>query len=124
MASPERVQDVFSKIAALSPVDRPAAIERECGQDEELRRRVEALLHARDDAKPFRALANILLIIGCLGATITCLATAIAAVDFYRQGHLISGLACFPFGFLMAAANAVLFWRVFSLSTQRQKETQ
>jgi eukaryotic-like serine/threonine-protein kinase len=52
---PGRVQAVF--LAALEPetlADRAAVLDRECAADEELRRRVEALLIAHD--KPHRLL--------------------------------------------------------------------
>jgi serine/threonine protein kinase/tetratricopeptide (TPR) repeat protein len=42
------VQSVFQAVAELPPAERAAVLERECGGDAELRRRVEALLQAHD----------------------------------------------------------------------------
>jgi eukaryotic-like serine/threonine-protein kinase len=44
---PKRVQAVF--LAAVEQADRAAILDRECGGDAELRRRVEALLNANDE---------------------------------------------------------------------------
>jgi WD40 repeat protein/serine/threonine protein kinase len=46
----QRVQGVFQAVAELPPAERAAALERECGDDAELRRCVEALLKAHDDS--------------------------------------------------------------------------
>ncbi len=46
----QRVQGVFQAVAELPPAQRAAVLERECGDDVELRRRVEALLQAHDDS--------------------------------------------------------------------------
>src|SRR6516164_3202758 len=46
----QRVQGVFQAVAELPTAERAAALERECGDDAELRRRVEALLKAHDDS--------------------------------------------------------------------------
>src|SRR6516162_6743870 len=46
----QRVQGVFQAVAELPPAERAAVLERECGGDAELRRRVEALLKAHDDS--------------------------------------------------------------------------
>jgi tetratricopeptide (TPR) repeat protein len=46
----ERVQGVFQAVAELPPAERAAALERECGDDAELRRQVDALLRAHDDS--------------------------------------------------------------------------
>jgi serine/threonine protein kinase len=46
----QRVQSVFQTVAELPPAERAAVLERECGDDAELRRRVEALLRAHDDS--------------------------------------------------------------------------
>ena len=47
---PERIQSIFlAAVEHVSPADRAAVLDRECGPDVELRRRVEALLHAHDD---------------------------------------------------------------------------
>src|SRR5262245_31832328 len=42
----KRLKDLFATASELSPDDRPAYLERECGADSELRERVEALLRA------------------------------------------------------------------------------
>jgi eukaryotic-like serine/threonine-protein kinase len=47
---PKRVQAVFVTAIDCDPVDRAAALDRECSNDAELRRRVEALLEAHDQA--------------------------------------------------------------------------
>jgi WD40 repeat protein/serine/threonine protein kinase len=52
-ADPKLVQDAFLRLAALSTAERPAALERECGADAELRRRLEALLKAHDEADSY-----------------------------------------------------------------------
>jgi WD40 repeat protein/serine/threonine protein kinase len=46
----QRIQGVFQAVADLPTAERAAALERECGHDVELRRRVEALLKAHDDS--------------------------------------------------------------------------
>jgi tetratricopeptide (TPR) repeat protein/tRNA A-37 threonylcarbamoyl transferase component Bud32 len=46
----QRIQSVFGAVAELPPAERAAVLERECGDDAELRRRVEALLKAHDDS--------------------------------------------------------------------------
>jgi WD40 repeat protein len=46
----QRVQGVFQAVAHLPPAERAAVLERECSDDAELRRRVEALLKAHDDS--------------------------------------------------------------------------
>src|SRR6516164_5439177 len=46
----QRIQGVFQAVAELLPAERAAALARECGDDAELRRRVEALLQAHDDS--------------------------------------------------------------------------
>ena len=61
-------------------------------------------------------LADTLLYVGFAGAIITCVATAGLAVYAFVDGSILGGLLCFPCGFLMAAANAMLFWRVLDLS--------
>src|SRR5262249_10693136 len=54
MASdPKRVQAVFLAAAELPASDRVAILNRECGSDVELRRRVEALLQANDQPGRF-----------------------------------------------------------------------
>jgi serine/threonine protein kinase/Flp pilus assembly protein TadD len=45
----QRVQGVFHAVAELPRAERAAALNRECGNDAELRRQVEALLQAHDD---------------------------------------------------------------------------
>src|SRR5262249_20159575 len=45
----ERMQKVFQAAIELPPAERATVLERECGRDLELRRRVEALLLAHDD---------------------------------------------------------------------------
>src|SRR5262245_48927141 len=52
-ADPKLVQDVFLRLVALPLADRPAALERECGPAAELRRRIEALLRAHDEADSY-----------------------------------------------------------------------
>ena len=46
----ERIQSVFQAVAELTKAERAAALERECGDDAELRRCVEVLLKAHDDS--------------------------------------------------------------------------
>src|SRR5215467_13245069 len=46
----QRVQGVFQAVAELPPTERAAVLERECGDDAELRRCAEALLQAHDDS--------------------------------------------------------------------------
>src|SRR5262245_41569611 len=46
----QRIQSVFQAVAERPPAERAAVLERECGDDAELRRRVEALLRAHDDS--------------------------------------------------------------------------
>jgi serine/threonine protein kinase/Flp pilus assembly protein TadD len=53
----QRVQSVFQAAAGLAPAERGAALARECGDDAELRRRVEALLRAHDDSGELPAAA-------------------------------------------------------------------
>jgi eukaryotic-like serine/threonine-protein kinase len=51
---PKRVQAVFLEAVNYhDSVEREAILHRECGQDEELRRRVEALLRAHDQFNDF-----------------------------------------------------------------------
>jgi serine/threonine protein kinase/tetratricopeptide (TPR) repeat protein len=45
---PKHVQSVFLSLAEVAAADRPAALDRACGDDVELRQRVEALLKAHD----------------------------------------------------------------------------
>src|SRR5262249_34336649 len=47
-SDPQRVQAVFVAALEQPAADRPALLDRECGADSELRRRVEALLKAHD----------------------------------------------------------------------------
>jgi hypothetical protein len=52
--NPRRVQAVFLEAADYhDPVDRAAILDRECSNDPELRRRVEALLRAHDEFNSF-----------------------------------------------------------------------
>jgi serine/threonine protein kinase len=52
----QRLKELFLSAAEIeSPAERDAFLERECGDDAELRRRVEMLLHAHDDAGSFLA---------------------------------------------------------------------
>src|SRR6516162_11772674 len=53
----QRVQGVFQAVAGLPPAERAAVLTRECGDDAELRRRVEALLQAHDDSGELPAAA-------------------------------------------------------------------
>jgi serine/threonine protein kinase/tetratricopeptide (TPR) repeat protein len=46
----QRIQGVFQAVAELAPAERTAVLERQCAGDAELRRRIEALLKAHDDA--------------------------------------------------------------------------
>jgi serine/threonine protein kinase/tetratricopeptide (TPR) repeat protein len=46
----QRVQNVFQAVADQPPAERAAVLERECSDDAELRRHVEALLNAHDDS--------------------------------------------------------------------------
>jgi WD40 repeat protein/serine/threonine protein kinase len=46
----QHIQGIFQAVAELPPAERAAVLERECGDDTELRRRVEALLRAHDDS--------------------------------------------------------------------------
>src|SRR5262245_58635268 len=50
---PQRVQALFLIAAEKSPADRAALLTRECGGDNDLRRRVEALLLAHDQPQSF-----------------------------------------------------------------------
>jgi hypothetical protein len=53
-ADPQRIQSIFlAVIEAASPADRVAMLVRECGDDAELRRRVEVLLQAHDRSGSF-----------------------------------------------------------------------
>jgi hypothetical protein len=52
--NPRRVQAVFLEAADYhDPVDRAAILDRECSDDPELRRRIEALLRAHDEFNSF-----------------------------------------------------------------------
>jgi hypothetical protein len=46
----QRVQSIFQAVADLPPAERAAVLERECGADAELCRRIQALLKAHDDS--------------------------------------------------------------------------
>src|SRR5262245_39373542 len=46
----QRVQSVLQAVAELPSAERAAVLERECGDDADLRRQVEALLMAHDDS--------------------------------------------------------------------------
>src|SRR5262249_11538976 len=52
-SDPKRVQAVFVAALEQPAADRPALLDRECGADGELRRRVEALLKAHDEPGSF-----------------------------------------------------------------------
>lgn len=52
-ASPERIQELFLKVVVLPSDERAAALDRECGTELELRRRVSALLAAHDDPESY-----------------------------------------------------------------------
>ena len=67
-----------------------------------------------DLSRPKRA--DILLLVGCFGAIIICMATLVLAVYAFARSDFAIGFLYFPLGFLMAAANATLFWRVYLLS--------
>lgn len=47
---PKRVQELFLRLVELNASDRPPVLDRECGADVELRKRVEALLKAHEDS--------------------------------------------------------------------------
>jgi serine/threonine protein kinase/tetratricopeptide (TPR) repeat protein len=51
----QRVQAIFQAVAELPLAERTAVLDRECGGDAELRRRVEALLRAHDDSRELPA---------------------------------------------------------------------
>jgi serine/threonine protein kinase/tetratricopeptide (TPR) repeat protein len=51
---PQRLKELFLTAAEIeAPAERAAFLDRECGQDAELRRKLEALLHAHDDSGGF-----------------------------------------------------------------------
>src|SRR5262245_60845855 len=53
---PQRLKAIFLSAAEIeSPAERAAFLQRECGNDAELRRKLEALLHAHDDSGSFLA---------------------------------------------------------------------
>ncbi len=52
-ADPRQIQELFLRLAELPPGDRAAALERECGSDAELRRRLAALLQAHAEPDSF-----------------------------------------------------------------------
>ena len=53
---PQRLKELFLSAAEIeSPAERAAFLERECGEDAELRRKLEALLHAHEDSGSFLA---------------------------------------------------------------------
>jgi serine/threonine protein kinase/Tfp pilus assembly protein PilF len=53
---PRRLKELFLSAAEIeSPAERAAFLERECGADAELRRKLEAVLHAHDDSGGFLA---------------------------------------------------------------------
>jgi serine/threonine protein kinase/tetratricopeptide (TPR) repeat protein len=53
---PQRLKALFVSAAEISsPTERAALLERECGNDAELRRRLDVLLHAHDDSGGFLA---------------------------------------------------------------------
>jgi hypothetical protein len=53
---PQRLKELFLNAAEIkTPAERAAFLERECGNDAELRRKLEALLHAHDDSASFLA---------------------------------------------------------------------
>jgi serine/threonine protein kinase len=55
---PQRLKELFLHAAEIeSPADRAAFLDRECDDGSELRRKLEALLHAHDDSGGFLALA-------------------------------------------------------------------
>ena len=56
--NPERIQDLFLKIVELPFGQRAAALDRECGNDLELRARIEALLKAHDEPDSSLILAD------------------------------------------------------------------
>ena len=47
-ATPDRVEELFNRAVALGAGERPALLDRECGDDPALRRRVDALLSAHE----------------------------------------------------------------------------
>src|SRR5437016_1467882 len=52
-SDPQRVQAVFLAAVELPAADRAAVLDRECGADADLRRRVEVLLKAHDESGSF-----------------------------------------------------------------------
>src|ERR1700740_2427778 len=53
-ADPQRIQSIFlAALEAADPADRAALLARECGDDAELRQRVEVLLQAHDRSGSF-----------------------------------------------------------------------
>src|SRR5579883_932431 len=53
---PQRLKELFLNAAEIkTPAERAAFLERECGDDAELRRKLEVLLHAHDDSGSFLA---------------------------------------------------------------------
>jgi WD40 repeat protein/serine/threonine protein kinase len=55
---PRRVQNLFLRLVELPVGERAAALERECGDDVELRVRIEALLGAHDEPQSFVTMPN------------------------------------------------------------------
>ena len=47
---PQDVQTLFLRLVELPPADRPAALDRECGSDADLRQRIEGLLKAHEES--------------------------------------------------------------------------
>ena len=52
-SDPEREVTIFTEALKVSPEERDAFLEYECGDDEELRRKVEALLRAHERVGDF-----------------------------------------------------------------------
>ncbi|MDB5335374.1 MAG: pknB 31 [Planctomycetaceae bacterium] len=50
---PQNVQEIFHRLVELPPAERSAAVERECGSNSELRKRIVALLMAHDESDSF-----------------------------------------------------------------------
>jgi hypothetical protein len=50
-SEPRREEAIFDAVLALSPAQRPAYLNQACGQDAQLRQRIELLLQSHDHAR-------------------------------------------------------------------------
>ena len=71
----------------------------------------------RSTSPTLHRIGNILLFIGFLGASFSCIASVALAIHAFASVGP-AAIAYFPVGFLMSAATAVLFWRVLDLTTR------